>query len=107
MYVVNINNFLGFSQNFLTDNFGQDDWKTANQFCETLNVYGYSDWRLPTKEELNIIYKNKVKINGLESAQYWSSTVSSTNYFWTQSFGDGNKTTYPNGNSLFYRCVRK
>ena len=31
-------------------------------------------WRLPTKDELNILYENKDKIGGFASNNYWSST---------------------------------
>jgi hypothetical protein len=38
---------------------GSMDWNTAKKECEEeLNLNGYSDWRLPTKEELNSVYLN-------------------------------------------------
>ena len=46
-------------------------------------------WRLPTKEELNILYSNKDKIGGFANGNYWSSTENSPNTLWVQNFGDG------------------
>ena len=55
------------------------DWPTADKQCQSLG----KDWRLPTKEELLAIYKNKVLINNtltamvekrFENFSYWSSS---------------------------------
>ena len=40
------------------------DWNVAKQACEDLVLDGCSDWRLPTKEELNQLYLNEDKIGG-------------------------------------------
>jgi hypothetical protein len=47
-------------------------------------------WRLPTKDELNIIYENKDKL-GVFSDLYWSSTQKegSTLYYWGQNLKTG------------------
>jgi len=42
-----------------------------------LNINGFTGWRLPTREELNLMYVN-LKLQGLGSFKddfYWSSTV--------------------------------
>ena len=46
-------------------------------------------WRLPTKEELNLLYQNKDKIGGFASSYYWSSTESNDNGVWKQYFYNG------------------
>jgi hypothetical protein len=54
----------------------------AAQLCDALVCNGYSDWFLPSKDELNLMYKN-LKINdvgGFAGDSYWSSTV-----YWSSS----------------------
>jgi hypothetical protein len=40
---------------------GEMNWNAANTASEALIFNGYSDWRLPTKEELNLLYVNMAK----------------------------------------------
>jgi PKD repeat protein len=37
-------------------------------------INGYSDWYLPSKIELEMMYENRVKIGGFTNLTYWSST---------------------------------
>ena len=46
-------------------------------------------WRLPTKKELNILYKNKDKIGGFSENHYWSSTKFDSGSPWLQNFYNG------------------
>lgn len=46
------------------------EWDEAKKSCETLG----SGWRLPTKAELRILYKNRYKIGGFRNTFYWSSS---------------------------------
>lgn len=62
---------------------------------------GFNDWYLPSKDELNILYLNKVAIGGLTGTFYWSSTEGSTsgqnqNYAWGQFFTNGLQKDYDN-----------
>ena len=57
--------------------------KTAKTFCEESRLNGFSDWRLPTIYELNILYKKKDKIGGFLPRKYFSSTD------WVKDFGNG------------------
>ena len=52
-------------------------WNDAKSLCENSRVAGYSDWRLPTKDELTMIYNVRSEIPNLKSGKYWSSTLSS------------------------------
>lgn len=46
----------------------------AAKLCYDLVLNGYSDWYLPSKDELNELYINKAVIGGFSSFAYWSST---------------------------------
>lgn len=50
---------------------------------------GYSDWFLPSKEELNQLYLNRGAVEGLVPNFYWSSTEDSADHAWFQCFSNG------------------
>ncbi len=67
---------LAFQTNLLLDNethlMWQDDthhrtapWTAAQEYCQTLTLGGYVDWRLPTQDELAVIL-NKLVANNLQ-----------------------------------------
>jgi hypothetical protein len=49
----------------------------------------YSDWYLPSKTELNLLFQKKDLVGGFLNRNYWSSTEYKTNSVWIQYFGDG------------------
>ncbi len=65
----------------------------AAQICNDLELNGYSDWYLPSKDELNKLYLNKAAIGGFATDYYWSSSESSSNYAWLQYFLTGTQGT--------------
>jgi hypothetical protein len=60
---------------------------------------GYSDWYLPSSDELNQLYINRVAIGGFDSSDYWSSTEGSNGGAWIQIFSNG---LQGHGNKLFF-----
>jgi hypothetical protein len=60
----------------------------AAHLCDNLILGGYSDWFLPSKDELNKMYLNlKSKgLGGFSVRNYWSSTEYDFKNAWTQSF---------------------
>ncbi len=58
------------------------DWFEAKKACEKLG----KGWRLPTLNELLIMYKNRDKIGGFGSKGYWSSAEEKTMLAWYFSF---------------------
>jgi hypothetical protein len=47
-----------------SDNGSDVDWKQATTYCTNLRQGGYSDWRLPTIDELQGIYDPSVDVPG-------------------------------------------
>lgn len=39
-------------------------WSDADAYCNNLTAYGYSDWRMPTYDELQMMYQNRNSIGG-------------------------------------------
>jgi hypothetical protein len=67
--------------------------ESAARLCANLNVNEYTDWFLPSTEELDLMYKNlKLKgLGGFRDEFYWSSSQDSGNYYHalTMLFSDG------------------
>ena len=61
----------------------------AARLCGDLVLNGYNDWYLPSKDELNKMYLNRVLIGGFSSASYWSSSEYTWTYAWFQHLGSG------------------
>ena len=72
--------------------------KVCNDYSITVNEITYSDWFLPSKDELNQMYEHKAAINSAAAANsgsnfsinyYWSSTEYDVDDAWLQNFGNG------------------
>jgi hypothetical protein len=63
----------------------------AAQLCDGYEVNGYKDWFLPSKDELDLMYKNlKAKdLGNFKDEGYWSSSQYGSTNAWCQYFGDG------------------
>ncbi|WP_415061773.1 DUF1566 domain-containing protein [Bdellovibrio sp.] len=87
---------------------GQGGYHAAARYCDRLVYGGYSDWHLPNRYELNLMYTNKGSIPGLDvGVWYWSSTEADSIYSWVQRFSDGNQSVDGKGNNYLVRCVRR
>lgn len=62
----------------------------ATKLCYDLELNGYTDWFLPSKDELNLMYENLdlYDLGNFEPFVYWSSTEYDANNAWVQAFGD-------------------
>jgi hypothetical protein len=87
---------------------GSADWSTAMTLCSSSQVGGFTDWYLPTKAELAILYNGRTTIGGFSASDYWSSTETSSGYddAWIQSFSTGEQDFDHEYNSHRCRCVR-
>ena len=85
--------------NNIITNIGATSINYAAGLARAYRGGGYSDWYLPSKDELNKLYLNKTAIGGFVSSRYWSSTEYNNLSAWYQDFTDGasgatSKTTY-------------
>ena len=68
---------------------------------------GYTDWYLPSKEELNILYINKVAIGGFSDyVYYWSSTEYDNYNVWANYLGIGMLVDRGKSNTYTVRAIR-
>ena len=66
----------------------------AAQLCYALNYGGYSDWFLPSRDELHKLYINRVEIGGFAGDGYWSSSENNAGTAWYQLFNFGGQDYY-------------
>ena len=81
------------------------NWNDAIKACAALG----KGWRLPNKDELNILYQNKAKIGIFSyiNYYYWSSTKARVlNYILVQNFSDSEPIMHNMGSTNFVRAVR-
>jgi hypothetical protein len=78
---------IGTGQANTTTIVGQNDCTSgAAKLCDDLTEGGYSDWFLPSKDELNQLYLNQVVIGGFVDYSYWSSSEDTAIHAWAQGF---------------------
>ncbi len=68
---------------------GDQNWPYAAKICDTLSLNGFTDWFLPAKNELDLLYQQKDVVRGFSANAYWSSTESQWgNGAWAQNFDE-------------------
>lgn len=78
------------------------NWEDAQSVCNNIG----EGWKLPSKDQLNILYQNKDKIGGFDSIIYWSSTEHVKNSAWLQYFNSGNQLSTNKNDKFSVRPVR-
>ncbi len=103
------------SQNTIDIQAGCSTHSIAADFCANLSLNNYSDWFLPSKNELNEMYTNKAAINttaianrgsAFVNSYYWSSSEYGNNFAWAQSFYYDNQNVSIKNNSSRVRAIR-
>jgi hypothetical protein len=78
----------------------------AAQICDALVLNGYSDWFLPSKDELNQMYIQRNIIGGFANADYWSSSEYDAYYAWVQNLNVGSHNGYDKSLTDHVRAIR-
>ncbi len=91
------------------------NWQGAIDYCNSLTLGGYSNWRLPTLKEMTTIvdygrYDPAIDpvFQNVSNSWYWTSTISKTNtsYSWILDFSYGDDNYYNQNSYRLFRCVR-
>ena len=103
------------NQNTIDIEAGCTNSGTAADICANLTLGGYSDWFLPSKDELNEMYLNIGQYNalglgnvgGFAYNDYWSSSEGGNYYAWLQMFNFGiDQSNYYKYYTAYVRAVR-
>jgi hypothetical protein len=97
-------------------------WAQANEAAAKSKAHGRKGWRLPTKDEQQVLYSNRHRgalartfneTGAAHAGRYWSCTerprtamFSIPGCAWVQEFGVVNRGTYYDGGALSVRLVR-
>ena len=83
---------------------------SAAVYCSELVSGGQSDWFLPSKDELNLMYTNlhsaSTPLGGFSSVYYWSSSESAAGHARLQGFDSGSQYSDRKTSTYFVRPVR-
>ena len=93
------------------DHPSEASWNSATEICANLTIGTYSDWFLPSKNQLNQMYLNKDAIGGFYepwNRYYWSSTEddNDSDFAWFQYFGGGQQSQVAKWQTMDVRAVR-
>lgn len=88
----------------ITEKTGEGNYPA--KLCADLEYKGYNDWYLPSKDELQLLYKMKDVIKGFADAYYWSSSEASNADVWYQSFFNGVAYKIIEHNKAHVRAIR-
>lgn len=84
------------------EDLGEHTWKDAKKVCKELG----DGWRLPTREELHLMWLNKNTIGGFAAASYWSSSEYANYTAWYHYFNFGYQDSDGKNNTYYVRAVR-
>ena len=80
----------------------------AAQLCTNLEFEGFSDWFLPSKDELDLMYKilKRNNLGNFHNDRYWSSTQFSRDQSYYVKFNNGNHSLSHKDQQRRVRAIR-
>ncbi|MDA3886842.1 MAG: hypothetical protein PF638_14725 [Candidatus Delongbacteria bacterium] len=81
--------------------------ESAAKICRDYSGGGFTDWFLPSKDELNLMYKQKEIIGDISiGGFYWSSSEDSQYNAWFQMFQTSHQLSSPKSSRVGIRAIR-
>ncbi len=82
-------------------------WGHAMRYCRNLNYGGYTDWRLPTADELMHLHSKQAEVfNNYRDGDFWSSTPATDVRYYVVFPADAYRYKRYKKESNYIRCVR-
>lgn len=98
------------NQPFFTTQFFYGDvvsWAAAHRAAFGMEAHGRNDWRVPTLDELLMMYDNRHKIGGFRDEDpYWAAAPHYMQSAWTINFKYGQINMAHKTSRYVIRCVR-
>jgi hypothetical protein len=85
---------------------GCNESNFAAKLARAVRDGGYTDWYLPSKDELNKLYLNRNLVGNFIDVNYWSSSESNCCYAWYQKFSDGSQNDDDKNAQKGIRAIR-
>jgi len=82
-------------------------WSSAMNYCKTLHYADYSDWRLPTSDELQSVHQISGQVfKYFRDKDFWSSTPTTENRYYAVYPADAYIYKRSKNEVNYIRCVR-
>jgi len=78
----------------------------AAGLARAYNGGGFTDWYLPSKNELDQLRENRTAIGGFTAGWYWSSSEANADFVWFEDFNDGGQGSVNKSVTFGVRPVR-
>ncbi len=83
------------------------NWGHAVNYCRALNYAGYSDWRLPTADELEAVHRIEGQVfTYFRDKDFWTSTPTTDGKYYVIYPADAYRYKRSPKQSNYIRCVR-
>ena len=83
------------------------NWNHAMKYCLRLSYAGYTDWRLPTSDELTAVHRIDGQVfRYFRDTDFWTSTPTTENKYYVIYPADAYPYKRSKKESNFIRCVR-